>query len=102
MMLYDYTTIIRGVTYLDVEMYYKTSKRREKMMNLIPTLMLLLGWVFNLEDLIMASFCVSLFFILIFFISHDYKNDKIKNFFTFETIFMFIIFVLAMIKLTNK
>lgn len=72
------------------------------MINLIPTSMLLLGWVFNLEDLIMASFCVSLFFILIFVISYDYKNGKIKDFFTFETIFMLIIFVLAMIKLMNR
>lgn len=71
------------------------------MMNLIPTLMLLLGWVFNLEDLIMASFCVSLFFVLMVLTSYDYKNGKIKNLFTFETIFMFITFVLAMIKLTN-
>ncbi len=71
------------------------------MMNLIPTLMLLLGWVFNLEDLIMASFCVSLFFVLMFLTSYDYKNGKIKKFFTFETIFMFITFVLATIKLTN-
>jgi len=76
-------------------------QKGERMMNLIPTLMLLLGWVFNLEDLIMASFCVSLFFILIFFISYDYKNGKIKDFFTFETIFMFIIFVLAIIKLNR-